>query len=177
MFDREGARRIAEGTLTSEFVLDEERVRETREGWYFPYRPVVDLREVPIGATGVIVNKHTGKVRILGSGSEVLHSLDLYDRGYQFDRYDLVILEISNARETLDVLFQLWLTLVEPFYEHGTVWRIPRELTRAEIKERISRLPCVFANQSLNFLEDVLERARAAGHFRFETLEFRAGRF
>ena len=124
-------------------------------------------------ATASSSTKKTGKLFTLGSAFPAQRDLDLYDRGFQFDCYDLVILDVANAQATLDALLKLNLTRVDPTYEHGTVWRIPRQLTRAELAERISHLPCVFGEVALYARAEVLDRARVTNHFRFELLEFR----
>jgi hypothetical protein len=124
------------------------------------------------GSNGVIVNKATGKVFTLGSRFPLERDLAMYDLGYQFHSYDLVVLQVHNMESTLDVLFKLRVPTVEPKYEHGTVWRIPRELSRRELASRLSTLPCVFGNIGLYFSLELLEQARSAGYFRFEALEY-----
>ena len=79
------------------------------------------------------MNKETGKLYQLGSAFPIERDLDLYDRGYQFERYDLVVLAVQDPVTTLDALVGLGLSVVEPTYENGTVWRVPRRLTRAEL--------------------------------------------
>ena len=169
MFDREGARRIALGAIDSRVEIDEERTRELQSGWYFGCR---SLGEPLCGGNGLIVNKATGKVLHLGSAFPLERDLDLYDRGYHFERYDLVVLEVSNLDTTLATLLEVGLTVVEPTYEHGTVWRFPRPLTRGELAQRLSVLPCVFGDAQLYFRLEALERGRSLGAFRFEALEF-----
>ena len=169
MFDREGARRIALGAIDSRVEIDDARIRELQSGWYFGCR---SLGEPLYGSNGLIVNKATGKVLHLGSAFPLERDLDLYDRGYHFERYDLVVLEVANLDATLAALLELGLTVVEPAYEHGTVWRIPRGLTRDELVQRLSVLPCVFGDAQLYFRLEALEQARTVGAFRFEALEF-----
>jgi hypothetical protein len=171
VFDREGARRIAQVAIDSRVAIDDARVRELQTGWYFGCRSLGD--PLAGGSNGLIVNKATGKVLHLGSAFPVERDLELYDRGYQFDRYDLVVVNVANLDATLTSLLELGLTIVEPTYEHGTVWRVPRTLTRDELAQRLRSLPCVFGDAPLYFRLETLERARASGSFRFEALEFR----
>ncbi len=146
-------------------------VRELYSGWYFPFGCPVGAASVG-GLLGVIVNKLTGKVFELGSGASIERDLVFYDRGYQFCSYDLVILEVRNREATLDALEQLRFSKVEPKYEHGTVWRIPRRLSRKDLAQQIDKLPCVFGPVSLYMVEEILESARTSNIFRFEALEY-----
>ena len=170
MIDRETARRIASATPALHVVIDDDGVRELAQGWFFPYRAVSG----PVaGSNGLVVNKETGKIYRLGSAFPVERDLVLYDRGYQFERYDLVVLAVEDPVLTLDALVGLGLSVVEPTYENGTVWRVPRRLARAEASERLKRLPCVFGDVHLYPSLEILESARAMNTFRFEALEYR----
>lgn len=141
------------------------RAEELREGWYFHL--VTDA----IGCNGVIVNKHTGKLFHLGSAFPVERDLEVYDRGYQFERYDLVILGVRDRKQTLRVLRRIGPTVVEPTFEHGVMWRVPRPMTSAELAAKLDERPCVFAGIGLYFHVEGLERAREAGWFTFEARE------
>jgi hypothetical protein len=165
----EGARRIAQGAIDARVAIDDALTRELQSGWYFGCR---SLGAPLYGGNGLIVNKATGKILHLGSAFPLDRDLDLYDRGYHFERYDLVVLEVANLDATLATLLELGLTVVEPTYEHGAVWRVPRSLTRDELAQRLTVLPCVFGDIQLYFRLEALERARPLGHFRFEALEF-----
>lgn len=165
--DREEARVIAETTLDVHIALDDDGVRELEQGWYFPYGAVAG----PVaGSHGVIVNKRTGNVFRLGSAFPVERDLRLYDRGYQFGTCDLVITSVRDARAALDALGSLGLHTVDETHEHGTVWRIPRALTRRELAERIVRLPCVFEHFPLYFKADALEAVRLSSAFDFDVV-------
>jgi len=139
------------------------------EGWFFPYRTN------RVGCNGVIINKKTGRAFQLGSAFPVDRDLALYDRGYQSAAYDLVILKIRDLDETVRTLRKLRFSTVEPTYEHRQVWRIARDLTDAEIRARLAKLPCIFTG-SLYFHLEHLDQARDAGWFTFEALEFRGPR-
>ncbi len=173
MLDYEAAKAIAKRGLQEGLAIEDTLARELRTGWYFNF---IGTGEPLVGGNGVIVNKVTGKVFTLSSGSVVERDLDFYDRGYQFHSYDFVILEVTDREATLDALEQLMFMAVEPKYDRGTVWRVPRYLSRKELAQRIEKLPCVFGAVGLYSREEVLESARTTGIFRFEALEYQAPR-
>jgi hypothetical protein len=148
--------------------IDDSRARELRTGWFFPYRSTTG--DVVLGTKGLVVNKSTGSIFYLGSAFPLERDLALYDKGYQSARYDLVITKIANIERALDALQKLELSAVEPTFEHGTVWRIPRMLTRVEIRARLEKLPHVFGGVHLYFRAEVLEEVRASGPFEFTLL-------
>ena len=90
---------IATRDIPKGIAVDVEAVRELPSGWFFPYRSAGD--QLFCGSQGVIINKQTGKTLRLGSAFPVERDLELYERGYQFETYDLVVLEIAD----LDVCF------------------------------------------------------------------------
>jgi hypothetical protein len=122
--------------------------RELNDGWYFPFRS----RERMGGCNGVIVNKRSGKLFHLGSAFPPNRDLDLYDRGYQFDCYDLTILSVRDRAQTLNALSELRLSVVEN-------------------AQKLDQLPCVVPAVRLYFVAEVLENARRAGWFTFEIRE------
>lgn len=150
--------------------VDPTRVREIREGYYFPYRYEGEGR---LGPNGLIVNKRTGACFLLGSAFSVERDLVAYDEGFQFDGYDLTILSIHDLERSLDAIEEIGPSIVEPEFAHGTLWRIARRLTRAEIGERVARLPFTFANIGLYYRVEVLQEARRTGAFSFEAREHR----
>ena len=162
VIDDTEARKLAETVRHAGLSLGE--VRELREGWLFTYHAApAEVLHRPSGSNGVIVNKKTGRRFQLGSAFSVDRDAKLYDLGYQLGCYDLVILAVRDRDATVQALGKLRLTTVEPTYEDGQVWRVPRALNDAELRERIARLPCVFGAASLYFQVEVLEEARAAG--------------
>jgi hypothetical protein len=168
---RADLQRIAERVVPEGLAIDEGRVRELRTGWLFPYRSATG--GAVVGSNGVIVNKLTGKAVRLGSAFPMDRDAAMYERGYCFERYDLVVTGVRDMERTIDALQNVGISVVEPEYEHGTVWRIPRRLTGAELRARLARLPCVFGDLSLYFKCEVMEEAREAGAFSFELLEYR----
>jgi hypothetical protein len=168
MLDQSGARELAQRVVPEGLAIDDSSTRELKQGWFFPYRSV---GEPCAGSNGVIVNKANGKVFRLGSAFPVERDLEFYDRGYQFERYDLVVLEVRDLHAAVEALLRLNLSVVEPTYEHGTVWRVPRPLSSRELRDLLSKLPCVFGDTTLYFRLEALEAAREAGILRFEALE------
>jgi hypothetical protein len=169
VIDRATARELASRDLPGGLEVDDTHAREIQSGWFFPYRPA-DSARVPLGTHGVIVNKETGATFGLGSAFPIERDLALYDKGYQFHHYDLVVTRIADIERTLDTLQGLEISTVEPTYEHGTVWRIPRPLSREELRSRVANLPHVFGGLQLYFRAEVLEEARRSRFFQFELL-------
>ena len=168
MIERAAARDLAAQELSTGLQISDTGTQELLTGWFFPFRGLdPNPLNWPIGVAGVIVNKQTGARLVLGSGVHLKQALAFYDKGYQFDRYALVVIEISAMERTLDTLEALRIHITEPFYEYGTVWRIPRPLTRAELQSRLTRLPCVFDRLDLNSCAEALEQARGKGYFQF----------
>ena len=166
MIDEPQARKLAEANNTyDEVVLGE--AREIERGWFFPWKTA------RAGCNGIIINKQTGRALRLGSAFPIERDLALYDRGYQFEQYDLVILAVHDLDATRRALGRLRLQIVEPTYEHGQVWRLPRTMTDVELSKRLDTLPCIFPELRLYFALEVLEEARQERWFDFEALEYR----
>ena len=70
------------------------------------------------------------------------------------------------------VLHALHEITVDKYYKNGRVYRVGRGLTEAEVRDRLSRLPCVFSGR-FDFRIDKLEQAREAGWFSFKVFEYR----
>jgi hypothetical protein len=147
--------------------VDVDRAQETVEGWFFPYD-----RSDMLGSNGVVINKTSGKALVLGSAFTVARDLALYDKGYQFDAYDLVVLGFSALDAAVESLSSLNLTKVIPEYSSGVMWRIPKPLTREDIRARLSALPAVFGAAKLYFVLEKLHRAREAGILQVDILEY-----
>jgi hypothetical protein len=172
MIATETARGLAQEAVRHGQVVDRERFTETREGWYFPYEVGAGL----IGSSGVIVHKRTGRALVLGSAFSVERDLRAFDDGFQFELYDLVILEVMDRQMTLKTLATVGPTVTTPEYESGTVWRIPRRLSRGDIETRLAKLPVVFPEVRLYFCIEALQEAKQNGYFRFEALECKMNR-
>ena len=152
---------------TANSAASMQRAREIEHGWYF------GLDTEAIGCNGLIVNKKRGTVLQLGSAFPIERDLTLYDNGYHFQRYDLVITSVVRLDGALCTLVNLQMQVIEPTYEHGSVWRVPRPMSRDEIRGRLATTPSVFGDVSLYFVAEHLEHARAQGDFTFELFEYR----
>ncbi len=169
VIDEAQARQLAAKTLTRDAdTLGE--ARECKEGWLFPFQNAV------IGSNGIIVNKRTGRILNLGSLFPVERDLAMYDRGYQFGTYDLVVLAVHDLERTRQVVGDLPIHIVEPEYAHGQVWRIPKPMPDPERWKRLEKLPCVFPALALYFHLELLEEVRRERWFEFEALEYRSHR-
>jgi hypothetical protein len=166
MIDERQAREAAVGAFERKPVVLGD-ARELRDGWFFPC--------VTTGADiyhGVIVNKSTSRPLLVMTQSPMAGDPTLYDRGYQFDQYDLVVLTIGDIDEAVRVLHALHEVTVEKYYKNDRVYRVGRPLTEIEVRERLSSLPCVFSGR-FDFRIDQLEQAREAGWFTFKLFEYR----
>ena len=178
MIERATALDLIANEVPDGLQVDTTEIRELRTGWFLPFSdPNFDPEDIYTvrlgGAKGVVVNKQTGARLTLYSAFPLERDLVLYDKGYQFHYYDLVVTKIFDMRQTLDTLQALHISVTEPTYKHGTVWRIPRRLTRAELQSRLGQLPNVFGGIPLGGGAEVLETAREKGFFQFELLECR----
>ena len=50
----------------------------------------------------------------------------LYDRGYQFEKYDLVVLTIANWDETVRTIEAIHFVTLDTYYKYDRVWRVGR---------------------------------------------------
>jgi hypothetical protein len=166
MIDEPRAREVAKGAFEAdEVVLG--GAREFNDGWFFPC-VTKEIQHV----SGVIVNKKSGRPLRVITHSPLANDLSLYDRGYQSDRYDLVVLTVENLNETVRVLHGLHVVTMDTYYRNDRVYRVGRGLTEAEVDERLSRLPCVFSGR-FDFGIEKLEQAREDGWFSFKVFEYR----
>jgi hypothetical protein len=96
----------------------------------------------------------------------------LYDRGYQFEKCDVVVLAVKDTDETVRTLLALGEVTVDTYYKYDRVWRVGRQLTEPEIRDRLSKLPAIFTGRLFWKVEE-LENAREQGWFTFKVLEYR----
>lgn len=166
MIDEPGARERAQSELpTSEAVLG--AARELEQGWFFP----CITKGIRV-FDGVVVNKTTGECLRIMTESALSRDPTLYDRGYQFLTYDVVVFAIHDVDATVDVLVRLHETTVDVYYKYDRVWRVGRGLNEAEVRSRIATLPAVFTGNGQYVIGD-LEEARARGWFDFRVLKYR----
>jgi hypothetical protein len=166
IFDRENAETaaLAAGEKSGQ-QIDSAGCIELDNGWFFPWTP-----SDKVGSSGVIISKTNGSPFVLGSAFPVERDLRFYEKGYTSQNYDLVVLETRDRQRSVEHLTKLGVSVVEPEYEAGTVWRIARPLGKPEIEKRLNSLPCVFADVKLYFKFEILETVEAENAFVFKAL-------
>jgi len=166
MIDEADARQVAQGAVdTGNAVLGPGR--ELNDGWFFPC--VTKRGEL---LDGVVVNKTTRRVLRVTTYSPLSRDITLYDRGYHYHQYDLVVLAVDNVDEAVRVLHALHEVTTDTYYRNNRVYRVGRGLTEDEVRSRLSQLPCVFSGH-FEMRIDELEQAREAGWFTFKLFEYR----
>ena len=166
MIDEPRARELAIGAFDAQQVVLG-GARELTDGWFFP--AVAKGRDL---YTGVIVNKETGRCLRVRVHTPLDKDPTLYDRGYQYDSYDLVVLAIGDLDQTVRVVMDLHVVTLDTYYKNDRVYRVGRGLTEAEVRERLSKLPCVLSGPFM-YRIDRLEHAREAGWMSFKVFEYR----
>jgi hypothetical protein len=159
------ARELAEAFAASQGRALATAVTELERGWYFAWES--DGR---VGSHGLAVNKDDGRIFAFGSAFSVERDLSMYDRGMDAEKHDLVVVAVENLEETLAFLQALAPSTVDLSFEHGTVWRIPRILSRSELESSVSKLPAIFPDLSHYFSFEAVEAARSSGCCVFEVL-------
>jgi hypothetical protein len=157
VLSEERARELAEESIRSDGLTLASDSIESDRGWYFHWN------ERMLGVHGLVVNKETGSVFVLGSSFPLERDLRMYDRGMDAERHDLVITAVADLDETVALLQRIAPTIVEPCYENGSVWRIPRCLTQDELRIRMATLPAVFPDVQLYFEFEAIVEARSSG--------------
>lgn len=166
MIDEPQAREVALGAFEADKVVLG-GARELKDGWFYPcVSKGTDL------FAGVVVNKKSGRPLRVMTRWPMATDLTLYDRGYHFEQYDLVVLTVTDLDESVRVLHALHEVTVDTYFKNDRVYRVGRGLTEAEVRERLSRLPCVFSGRFDHRIEE-LEQARKAGWFSFKVFEYR----
>lgn len=149
MIDATKAAVLAQASAPERFVVDIDQVRETRCGWYFPWR----FDGPPqAGSKGVIVDKQSGRVVTLGSAF-------------------LVVTAVRNERRAIDHLLRLRIKEVTPEFAHGVQWKIPKAVTAQVIESRLRQLPCKFGPIATYFAIEALEAMRRGGDISYQLEE------
>jgi hypothetical protein len=169
----EEARLIALSRIGSECALIETETLEKPYGWYFMYQSREYLEtgnheKMLVGSGGFIVEREDGRVFEFGSAFPIETWLANYEKGFKYDFYDLTILSVADPAATVDSLARLSMQYVVPEFERGTLWKIPREFTRKQLVDRLSRLPCVFQNQAFWHRVEELEQMKRSGCCKYE---------
>ena len=162
---------LAQASAPEGFVVAVEQARESRCGWFFPWR----FEGPPlIGSNGVVVDKRTGRVVTLGSAYSLDRDLNAFDAGYRFRPAFLVITDVRNERHAVDQLMRLNIKEVTPEFAHGVQWKILKVISAQDIETRLRQLPCKFGPIATYFLVEVLEAIRHTGFISFELEEVSA---
>jgi hypothetical protein len=146
---------------------DPVNAREIESGWYFPWR-FPDDGVTRLGSNGLIVNKRTRKVVVLGSAYSLERDLNAHDAGYPLKGADFIVTAVADEDRAVALLGELGITKVAPEEEGGVIWRIPKSVSRAEIREKLGSLPADFGFLSVYFCVEGLEQAKREGCFSFE---------
>lgn len=146
---------------------DPVRAREIESGWYFPWRFPND-GETRFGSNGLIVNKRTRKVTVLGSTFPLERDLKAHDAGYPLKGADFIVTAVADEDRAVQLLDELGITKVEPEEEGGVIWRIPKAVSQAEIRAKLGSLPAELGFLSVYFCVEGLEQAKREGCFSFE---------
>lgn len=168
MVDEAEARALGTAALTEDVgaaVLGPSHTLD--QGWYFP---VIAKRSMAVA--GVIVNADTGRALQVLAGSSLERDPSLYDRGFQFEAYDVVVLAVANLDETVRAMLGLGERVVDVYYRNDRVYRVGRMLTEDEVRKRLSVLPAVFTGSPAYRL-DQLDAALRAGWFEYRLFESR----
>jgi hypothetical protein len=173
--DRAGASRAAEAwcvyseTWNGYRQLDLTGAVETEYGWYFPW-----IADGIVGSNGVIVGKSDGAILVLGSAFSVERDIHFFDRGFASTSYDLVILEVFDVSAAVALVERIRPSVVEPSYESGAVWRVARDLSSEEIRDRLSVPPALFPDIKLYFELELLDEAEGSHVFNYRVFPRRS---
>jgi hypothetical protein len=85
------AREVAEAFALDDGISLAAGATESDRGWYFSWN------EVLVGSHGLVVNKETGSVFVLGSAFPVDRDLRMYDQGMDAEKQDLVITAVNPS--------------------------------------------------------------------------------
>jgi hypothetical protein len=174
----EDAKLIALRHIGPECALAEESIIERPYGWYFSFQSKAyletgDINKFLVGSGGFLVERDGGKIVRFGSAYPPERWLADYERGFRFETYDLTIRSTRDLESTLELLAKLRMTYVVPEIEHGTVWRIPKNFTVKQLRERLSSLPATFNEQSFWNVTGVFTQIDACGCCKYELAEHR----
>ena len=158
----EEAQNIALDKIGSDCAIIANSIIEKPYGWYFSfqskkYLETGDFREMLAGSGGFIVEKETGSVVEFGSVYSLEKNFEIYEKGL-VGFNDLVILKVRDTNESVRLLNRLQMFYVEPEFAHGVEWKIPKTYNEKQLKQAISKLPCIFENQNFYFNYDAFKK-------------------
>lgn len=173
MITFEDAIKIAENRIPWNCDLFRDEIIEKPYGWYFCYQSkkfieTGNISDMLIGSGGFLVEKENGNVIEFGSAYSLEKNFQAYEQGFLRKNLDLIITKVFDLRETVRLLNRLQMTYVKPEFEHGILWKIPQIYNQKQIKEAISKLPCIFKNQSFYFRYDEFKKIDKSKCFEYE---------
>ena len=174
MLTRAQAIESVRATLSANFDVLEDRVLEKDYGWVIftqtkQYIATGDPKSMAVGSGGTLVEKDTGKHIQFGSAYSTETNLQIYEAGYlEHDDFDLIVSEVSDLPATLQLLEGLRITYIRPEVEAGTTWRVPKQYSREQLRQRLSKVPCRFNLGGLYFKWKVLNKMNESRCMRFE---------
>lgn len=145
---------IAEKHVDDGMVIDVDRFRETRHGYFFAVmwekepRPGDDHYGLAGGLLGVWVDRRTGEVEELGSGADVDYSLEAFDRDLHRPM-DVTVVTVGDRKRAAKALLRLQMTYVIPEFAYGETWRIAKKYTMQDFLRAFDSLPVRFESKGL----------------------------
>ena len=175
MITFEKAEEIARNRISADCALIKDAILEKPYGWYFPFQSkefleTGDIKKMLVGSGGFIVEKDSGSVVEFGSAYSTEKNFKIYERGL-CGRSDLIILKVKELNETIRLLNSLSMTYIATEISNGIEWKLPKTYKQKQIKEAISKLPCIFKNQNFYFRYDVFEKIDNSKCFEYELIK------
>jgi len=173
MLTKSDAFRMVRETLPDDCDVMETMTIDLDYGWVvFPqskaYIRTRRDRDSLMGDGGVLVEKHSGRMIQFGSAYTTEENLKIYEAGYlDADDFDLVVSEVANMEDALDLLCRLEIVHVGRALDGIPASRLPKPLTRAQVRARLSRLPCRFNLGRLYFRWETLELMKRSSSMRY----------
>jgi hypothetical protein len=146
-----------------EYVFDNEReVIEKETLWFIGFTEKnTEEKASWIGAEkGCIIHKRTGEFFQPGSA----YSLDTWIWGFELgvrENTDITINKINDMEKSMELLYQIRIN----YLKNGKSFN---SYSKVELKERLSKLPCIFKNQRIAIKLWVLEELVKCKAFEFE---------
>lgn len=173
MISYQEAIKIAENRIPSDCALFLEETIEKSYGWYFcfqskEYIETGNISEMLLGNGGFLVEKENGNVIEFGSAYSPEKNFEIYEKGFLIEKLDLVITKVFDLRESVRLLHRLHLTYFEPEFAAVATWKTPKIYNEKQIKDAVSKLPCVFKNQNFYFRYDEFQKIEKSKCFEYE---------